>query len=726
MVCMAMPLFPGAAAAVAEPAPDGDDALAQVRLSGEAQRTARRLAVADRLVSQGRWNEAIDEYGRIVDETGDDLVPVDAYLSMAARRLCQVRMAALPADALKLYRARVDSQAKQWLDAGIASRDVSILSRLVREAFASSHTDRALDLLGDLAFERGSFDEAERYWRMLASPASQIGTSNELVFPDPRLDPAQARAKQILAQLFRGDRNVCFKEMEAFRLVHAKAIGHLAGEDGSLVRILEGLLTNPGSIAPPEGRDSWSTFAGSGTRNFVLPRPGECLTRLPRNDGPLWRRRLDTGESVPTLIQEPLSNAPAHAARSLAFYPVIAGERVFVADARSVSGYDLPSGKRVFHYDVSATGEGPGLSGKLPASAGTSFTLSIAEDRLYARLGSQGVEPRKSENNDSYLFCLSVDGTPRAKPERWRVKAPVAANSPGFFEGAPAVRGDLAVVAVTQVVLGRKLTSLACYDAQTGGLRWQRDVCETLPPRDEADAVRTRLVTLAGGQVIYCSHSGAIVALDAVSGERLWARRYPSRNASRQSGVAAAPRVSPRILTPCLAAGRRIYTAPEDLDRILCLDLETGNLLWESAPLEVVHLLGVARGRLIFTESVPTNTTVPLQRIRAIDSATGNGIRHWVQPADGGGLTTFGRGLLAGEYVYWPTARGLRVLTQEDGEPVLEDQLIRGNLAAANGYLVVADTETLSAYVPEARLLQGRPDGYSPAFQPAPINRIRK
>src|SRR5207253_4815843 len=93
---------------------------------------------------------------------------------------------------------------------------------------------------------------------------------------------------------------------------------------------------------------------------------------------------------------------------------------------------------------------------------------------------------------------------------------------------------------------------------------------------------------------------------------------------------------------------------------------------------------------------------------RALKAATGNPQGGWMQPADGSDLPSFGRGLLAGDWVFWPTRDGLHVLNQADGEPVLFDPKIRGNLAAANGCLVAADATRLSAYVPEDQLLERR------------------
>ena len=81
---------------------------------------------------------------------------------------------------------------------------------------------------------------------------------------------------------------------------------------------------------------------------------------------------------------------------------------------------------------------------------------------------------------------------------------------------------------------------------------------------------------------------------------------------------------------------------------------------------------------------------------------TGLPVPGWLQPSEKDEeLTSFGRGLLAGGRVYWPSSRGLHVLNLQDGEPIGLDPRIRGNLAAADGCLIAAGTQTLTAYLPE-------------------------
>src|SRR5262249_12508835 len=137
-----------------------------VGLPGENGSTARRLATLDQLIADHQDTEAVAEILRILEEVGDDLVPLDPRHCVQARWLCHLRLAS--PTLRRLYRERVDGQVKKWWDQAEATHDVRLLRRIVQETFCSRFADRALDLLGDLAFERGDFEEAGSWWRLLA------------------------------------------------------------------------------------------------------------------------------------------------------------------------------------------------------------------------------------------------------------------------------------------------------------------------------------------------------------------------------------------------------------------------------------------------------------------------------------------------------------------------------------------------------------------------------
>jgi outer membrane protein assembly factor BamB len=516
------------------------------------------------------------------------------------------------------------------------------------------------------------------------------------------VDLARVQAKDILALLFEGNVGQAAAELQAFRRLHPRAAGHLAGRQGNYADTLQQFLDQARTSPPlPETLD-WPTFAGAPSRNRPLPNvPPPRLWA----EGPAWRVRLASGELVKDAASaaggQPTS-AP-HPSR-LAYHPVIAGDKVFVADARRVLGFDLLTGRLAFRYE---------LKEKAPAvkssSAGTRYTLTAADGRIYARLGAHFLGPGKDgakANGASALVCLDQPTGAVAGPsarERWRIGAPVVAGGVAMFEGAPAVNDGRVYVALTRLAGSRSQTAIACYDADTGAPRWRQEVCDC-PEYEDVPTARPRqhLLTLAGSQVVYCSHAGAIVALDALTGKRAWAVRYPSRGPKTPDGD-----LSPRDLAPCVYAGYRLFAAPADSDCIFCLDPDTGQVLWERDRLEVVHLLGAAEGRLIFT--TPGG-------IRAISAATGGDQPGWSQPAEGR-LPGLGRGVLAGGWVFWPTQDPklpLRALNQEDGsqergqemfDPTQLRGICAGNLVVGGGCLVVAGTEELVGYVPPERFL---------------------
>ncbi|HEV3145824.1 MAG TPA: hypothetical protein VGZ47_18185, partial [Gemmataceae bacterium] len=217
-------------------------------LPGEEQRTRDDLDSAAKLANSLRYDEAIRRYQQILAESGDLLVPVNAHRSLPARWIVHQRLAALSPEGRKLYRDRVDDSARKWLDQGAAQRDVRLLEQVISEAFCSTPAEQALHLLGDMALERGEFEAAQRWWRMLAPPPSRVknppkgAASFELLYPDSKDKGALAQAKQILAQVLQGAKEPASAELKAFRELHPSAEGFLAGRKGRYADILQSLL----------------------------------------------------------------------------------------------------------------------------------------------------------------------------------------------------------------------------------------------------------------------------------------------------------------------------------------------------------------------------------------------------------------------------------------------------------------------------------------------------
>jgi outer membrane protein assembly factor BamB len=321
---------------------------------------------------------------------------------------------------------------------------------------------------------------------------------------------------------------------------------------------------------------------------------------------------------------------------------------------------------------------------------------------VYARFGAQSMQPsadKDSSANDTWIVCFAVEQGEKGSEIKylWQLRGRLLdSEAPAFFEGAPLVRSGRLYVARTRFDGRRSITSIDCFESDSidrpndpPSLRWSTDVwnCEAFSNVD-GERHQHQLLTDAGPNIVYCSHSGCVVAVDAQSGKRIWAVRYESSPHPLLDGA------TPPDLSPAIYSSGRIYAAPTDSNRIYCFDALTGAKRWESNPVRVGHLLTADRNQLVVT------TGGHPQGIRVYDTQTGNPI--WTRP-DEGDLMSFGRGMVTTNWIIWPTRLGLRVLRRIDGEPLdggIHSDVL-GNLAFASGCLVAATPTEIVGFVPE-------------------------
>lgn len=665
-----------AATAVAADAPD------RGLVRGESDQTRKRLAEAEKKLRDGQTADAVDELQKILDDAGDDLIAVENSHLVPARRIAHRLLSTLPAADLKAYRARIDVPAAKLLAEGIQSRDPRPLRTLLDLYFASRPAEEALARLGDLAFERGEFRLAESYWRRLlpGTPAS------ELPFPDPTADREPTlRARAILAAIFQGESERAAAELAEFRKKFPTATGRLAGREGNLADVLAQVLAAKPRLPAAESPDGgWPSFAGGPERTGALA--GKLPAYWPSR--PTWKTAIAGEKRGPR-------NAPA---RALGFHPVLLNGTAYVSDGIRILALDPRTGAEHVAFDLRKQ---PGIAGvdvpdlALPLDVDADFTLTAADSKLYARLGSPAMAtpaPQLAEKGPgSFLYGLELEENPKAGPRRlnalWRLGPPSAKEVPAAWEGSPIAAHGRIFAAFARFEGTRIIHAIACYDDPPTKPRWVTDVSDS--PAGEPRS-RHELLTLAGGNLIFCSNTGAIVAVNADTGKPAWAKKYPRAERTGLSTVV-------RDLNPPVAAEGRVFIAPTDGDQILALDAATGNSLWTAGPIFVDQFLGVADGKLIAA------LTGPVRGIRAYDVRTGStAAPHGWAIHDDPFLASYGRGLVADNLIFWPTRAGVFLISTREGVPV-RPPLVgpHGNLAFADGVLLVATATELWGYVTE-------------------------
>jgi outer membrane protein assembly factor BamB len=687
-------------------------------------------------VRDKQWAEAIKIYQKVIQEFGDKVAKLpkddpagdpsgDSVLFVDVRQFCQRQIAGLPAEARELYRARVDVQAERWYRRGAADRDRTLLRKVVDQAFCSSWGDDAIDLLGDLAFQDGRFEEALAAYRHVVP--DRPGDGAGLVHPDPSVDLAQVAAKKLLCRAALGDTPPGAADLAAFAKGYPGAKGKLAGRDGPYLATLTEALKNDrlSPAALPDGR--WPTFAGSPTRTRVVPGPvdvGSLQWRVELEQvTPGQNPRFGRGIALPV--------APPRPDRLLAYHPIVLGDQVIVCDDNQILAYNLndrpegPAGTSAGSIKVAwkhDEDQGSGVPQAARLGVGVPrYTLTAYGDRIYARMGmttAPFMGRMGTGGSQSYLVAVdrSTDGKLLWKKLASDVptsKKPGEANSRSVgFEGTPVADARSVYVALTDR-REQTATHVACLDADNGAVRWVRylgaassdadnmvgmgmgmGMAGGLPSHDFGH----RLLTLDGPTVYYQTNLGAVIALEADGGSIRWVATYPRQDRFGGTG-------HDRDLNPAIVHDGLVIVAPDDAAAIFAFDASSGRLVWKSDPIpdevRLGHLLGVAKGRLVATGD----------RVLLFDVKNGKVVHSW--PDSGRGYEGYGRGLLAGDKIYWPTRNEIHVLDQTTAlrtEPPIKLQETfqesGGNLAVGDGYLIVAQDRKLVVFCQNRRLIQ--------------------
>lgn len=704
----------------------------QVREPRGAARThLERIKV---LLADEQWGEAVETLRQLMETEGDRLFALAPQHYVTVRDYCHLQIAQLPPPALELYRGRVDPLARQWYEQGVSEGDEELLARVVEQLFCSSWGDNALWKLGEMALERGDYGRARAYWErlspLLRAPDGRpwsilrgvdlekrwkdlepLLTKREtppkwLAYPDTEFPPADVRARLTLVSVLEGDRERAAVELELLRRLHPDATGKWAGREVNYVEELSRLLAASADWpAPPPARD-WTTFAGSPDRATRLP-PAE------RPAGPAWESPIELGE--PLAVDAGLARNFGYGGRRVAedaegllpYHPLVVGDLLLVNDESRIRAFNLHTGQPAWGQEdgVIFKDERPDFAGRRRGRGRLGvprFTMTAADGKLFARLGEPitgwPAEPTRAAG-EGYLVCLDLEAQGQLL---WKITADDEPREPGVeggewaFEGSPVSDGGRVYVALRRSDV-RPQAYVACYDAQTGRKLWRQFVCAAeTPARGQIEEVTSNLLTLAEGTLYYNTNLGAVASLAVEDGRINWLSLYERADGGDLSRPATH---FYRDLTPCVYYRGVVVAAPSDSEYITAFDAGTGARLWASRwPTDAVHLLGVSGDHLIASG----------ERLWWLDVYSGNVVRRW---PDGGkaGPGGYGRGVVAGGEIYWPTRKHIYVFDAakaiQSQEPILLSAYHAegGNVVAIKGYLVIAAADRLYGLGPKPR-----------------------
>jgi outer membrane protein assembly factor BamB/tetratricopeptide (TPR) repeat protein len=719
------------------PAPQAELTAPQVNsIPGTA---ASRLQQARALAAAGNWDEALDIYNELAAGNSDRVVALDDGRCVSLRTYCQLQLARMPAEALAVYRRRVDPLAERWYRDGLAARDEQLLTRILDELFCSSWGDDALLALGELALERGDYDAARRYWEQI-SPLLRAPDGNSLwqafhgvdlkanwpeikrqwlarknppdwlAYPDSQLDLAHIRARLILTTIRSGQLDRAALELDVFRRLHPDSAGQLGGQQGPYVAALEKLLESAREWKPDPPSPDWPTFAGAQSRSPNAMAVGPTLVPGWERPVPLapppFARRTALIDVRAFGVRAPVEETPKvvvrESGRPLSCFPVVVDGVVLFANATGIHAANLATGKPAIVTDGwifrSAPPEiqgnenpvrygGTGIAYGVPR-----LTLNVVDHVAYGRIGPLATahpERRPDISGDRIVgLDLNREGLLILR---------VPPGEPAWsFDGTPVSDGRRLFVAMRRSGTAPN-AYVACFDTATSQRLWRTNIGSADTPAGSlGDEITHNLLTLVGDRIYLNTNLGLVAALDADSGEICWLAKYPRLTGKLFAPANAMPVHFDRDPSPAVYHDGLVIVAPADTPDILALDSDTGKTVWVNNQLaDGLQLLGVVSQKLVVSGN----------RLAVVDVHTGK--TEWIWPESStAGIRGMGRGVIAGNEIFWPTrteiyafdpASGTRTRSPISLSPVSD---CGANLAAAAGRLIVAGYDKLQCFGP--------------------------
>ncbi|MBM4039041.1 MAG: tetratricopeptide repeat protein, partial [Planctomycetes bacterium] len=509
---------------------------------------------ANELVGRQEHRKATELYRKVLQEYGDDLYKIaEEGVFIPAALYVQHRILAYPKKELAYYRVAYDPVAKEVYERALKRYSIFDYKELVKRHLATSYGDDGLLALGNAAADRGLYDEARRcYEQLLALHGLQ----------DEDSDGIALDRDQVWVRLA-----ICYKhlgEEQAFQQAASRVRNRNEPTVTKLLAQLERLKHDAFALRQREGKLS-ARYDSLDDRSLSEPMPYS----LSANRGE-WTAPLGS----PNWGDEPEAR------------PWVTATDVVYKDMNVLYSRSLLTGETNWVFS-------PG---------GSSFDWDRYTTNIWARWYVEFC-PRQSIllHEGVVLANMFVYGPSLVAVDEYTgrllwSKGPMAAATEDEwldrYQAAPAPgRGIMVAPVVHDDIRGLSHISstaeLAAFETRTGKLLWRTTLARIAPLKITQSRYPRKIrifstrPLLKDNVVYHVTNAGVVAAVDAQTGDVRWLTRYPQN-----------PRTLDNLVTPGerwyndapLIRGHRLYVTPVDCDHLLCLDTETGKVLWSVPP----------------------------------------------------------------------------------------------------------------------------------------------
>lgn len=677
----------------------------------------RPLMRARRAIAENEPNRAAELIGQFLIESPsvDYLIASDStrksMSSVSLRQTAEAMLAKLPESAIESYRLRYGVPARHQLELAIAKNDTAKFGEIAMRYFFTEAGQKATMILGHHELDRGNSISAAACFQKVLT-----------LSPSPSKYEPELSILLATSQSLAGDNESAKKTLDSLRNVQGRKPIIFQGYTTPLFR------SNEDSITWLTGLIGNTKFSKSLVVNQWLMEGGNAKRNARSGRGlpfqkPLWSIDLhEPADSVSSNLRginpqlQGRINLPTHNVYA-------AGGTILYSSVGQTFGVDFRTGKRKWVYpskDLSPkvnlnlnqlsngfSNRSYGVQNRQPRRA--AFAASDGSHLYVVPFQSPQVQlnvypPRVQKSPSNQLVAVDLAAQGRllwsiGKPEidaNSEFKEEAAAPKNGTidinnarFLGAPLpVGNELYVICSLE-----QSNQLLVLDRVTGKLKWRQHLAENLALQSSSSRytpVQSANLTpsYANGLIVCPTGTGAIVAIDVATRTFLWGHQYHSnrRSSSMLNGIWKNARL--------VIDGNRVTFSSPEANRLLCLNLETGQ------PLSTFGSTGISIAGSLYLACVENDHAVVVSQstVEAVELATRKtawkcAIGDYGQPS--------GRGFAADGFYFLPTTdKYLLKIDLAKGEileSVTTDSTL-GNLIAYQGTVISIDAKTLACF----------------------------
>ncbi len=498
---------------------------------------------------KNEYRKAVPLYRQIIDDYPDDMFLIAGQgIFIPAALYVQHQILRFPEKELTYYRVLFDPAARDIYERAVKRYSIFDYKEIVKNHLATSYGDDALFALGNDAMDKGDYNEARRCYERIVTYHGQTDTDQ---------DNIALHRDNVWVRLA-----MCYRYLgndAAFAVAVAKIGDKTAPSVARLLEQLKNFKYDAFRVRQREGRRS-AAHDAMDDRSLSEPMPFEFSANRGEWRVPLPRRsHTIEPEALPWATETDLIYKDFNVLYSRS---LLTGELNWVF---------APGGAS---RDWDCYGGGWGRADFQPNQ-----NILVQDGAVFAHM---------------FVYGPSLVAVDQYTGRLLWAKGPMAARTPedwlDRYQTSPAgARGMVIAPVVFDDIRGRTHISsaaeLAAYEPRTGQTLWRTKLARIAPlkitqsryPRKIRIFSTTPLVD--GNAVYHVTNAGVVACVDAGTGDIRWLTRYPQ---SRQAlDNLSHPGAIWRNEAPVIR-GSRLYVTPLDSGFLLCLDTETGRILWEA------------------------------------------------------------------------------------------------------------------------------------------------